>query len=217
MKQQKMKLEKEIVKKLNLDYLLYLPENYNSKTEWPLILFLHGAGEVGNDLELVKTQGLPKKLETDDGIPFIVVSPQCPNNANWGILFDELYELLQNIKEQYKVNKKKVYLTGFSMGGFGTWAFSVKHTDEFAAIAPICGGIQNKNDVVKLKNTPVWTFHGMKDKVVPIDATQRLVDLLKDCGGDIKFTKYPDLKHDSWTETYNNLELYNWLLKYEIK
>ncbi len=217
MKQQNMKFENEILKKISLDYLLYLPENYESKSEWPLILFLHGAGEVGDDIEIIKSQGLPKKLESTDEIPFVVVSPQCPRNANWGMFFDVLYELLQSIKKKYKINEKKVYLTGLSMGGYGTWALSLRYPDEFAALVPICGGVQNKNDVEKLKNIPIWTFHGAKDGDVPLEISQGLVDVLKACGGDIQFTIYPELGHDSWTKTYNNPDLYDWLLKQERK
>jgi predicted peptidase len=217
MKQQNMKFEKEKLKKISLDYLLYLPENYESKSEWPLILFLHGAGEVGDDIEIVKSQGLPKKLESTDEIPFVVVSPQCPRNNNWGMLFDVLYELLQSIKKKYKIIEKKVYLTGLSMGGYGTWALSLRYPDEFAALVPICGGVQNKNDVEKLKNIPIWTFHGAKDRDVPIEISQSLVDVLKAYGGNIQFTIYPELGHDSWTKTYNNPDLYDWLLKQERK
>ncbi|MCH4886221.1 phospholipase [Acidaminobacter sp. JC074] len=205
-----MTFEKEILKKVSLDYLLYLPDDYDKKDEWPLILFLHGAGEVGDNLAYLKTQGLPKYLETNS-LDAIVVSPQCPRNTNWGMLMDELYELLKSIKASYKVNLNKVYLTGLSMGGYGTWTLAVKHPKEFAALVPICGGMVHKNSVEILKDMPVWVFHGAKDNVVPLEASKRLVDVLEECGGNVKFTVYPDLRHDSWTRTYNNPELYEWL------
>ncbi len=211
------KFRKEIKKELSLDYLLYLPDNYEEEKEWPIILFLHGAGEVGSDLELVKTQGLPKYLESVNDFPGIVISPQCPLNCNWSMFLDEVYELLQIIKNQYKVNKKKVYLTGLSMGGYGTWSMALKYPDEFAAIVPICGGLINQRAVVALKDIPIWTFHGAKDNVVPIDASQRLVDILESCNGNIKFTVYPELRHDSWTVTYENTSLYEWLFSHVKK
>jgi len=118
-------------------YLLYLPEKYPKKRElYPLILFLHGAGERGTNLELVKMHGPPKLAENQD-FPFIIVSPQCPLNQRWNV--ELLHELLENIMVQYQVDPHRIYLTGLSMGGYGTWALAAAHPDKFAAIAPICG------------------------------------------------------------------------------
>lgn len=217
MKHKKIQCEKDKDHTMNLDYLLYLPENYDSKEQWPLILFLHGAGEIGDDLEQVKEQGLPKKLEEGEAMPFIVISPQCPSHTHWGMHFDALYELIQEIKKEYAVNHNKVYLTGLSMGGYGTWAMALKYLNEFAALVPICGGLRNHDHVTDLKNIPIWAFHGLQDHVVPISETQKIVDKLQACDGNIKFTIYPDKRHDSWTETYNNKDVYAWLLKQERK
>lgn len=210
-----MKFEKEIVKKVQLDYLLYLPEAYEDQSEWPLILFLHGAGEVGDNLQMLKQTGLPNKLLSED-IPFIVVAPQCPHQHNWNMLLDDLKALLDDVEERYKVNKKQIYLTGLSMGGFGTWALASKYPDSFAAIAPICGGLMNRTQVLHLIDTPIWAFHGANDSVVPVDMTRRLVAILKENNGHIQYTEYPDTNHDSWTKTYANPELYEWFLKYSI-
>jgi predicted peptidase len=204
--------EKEMVKKVNLEYLLYLPANYDENKKWPLIMFLHGAGERGSNIELVKIHGIPKIVENDDAFPFIAISPQCPEKAFWGMYNDVLFELLKEIENTYSVDKSRVYLTGLSMGGYGTWMLAIKNPEEFAAIVPICGGYDDPDEVRKIKDIPVWAFHGAKDEVVPMKHTQELVDILTECGGNVKFTIYPDANHDSWTETYDNPELYKWLL-----
>jgi len=217
MSQIDMKFEKEIVKKISLNYLLYLPENYDQNKNYPLIVFLHGAGERGDNLELVKKHGIPKIVETEQNFQFIVVSPQCPKNSWWAMFSEELFELLKNIEDDYSIDKNRIYLTGLSMGGFGTWDMAVKYPNKFAAIAPICGGLEDTDEVRKLVHIPIWVFHGAKDAVVPIKASEELVDVLKECGGNVQFTIYPELEHDSWTETYNNPKLCEWFLKQERK
>ncbi len=206
------KFEKEIKVTVSMDYLLYLPEEYDvSKKSYPLILFLHGAGERGDSLELVKTHGPPKLIEQGQSFPFLIVSPQCPENQWWDI--KTLNYLLNDILERYRIDKDRVYLTGLSMGGYGTWDFAIKHPDRFAAIAPICGGGE-KLLAEKIKHIPAWVFHGAKDQVVPLKNSQEMVDALKQLDADVKLTVYPEAGHDSWTETYNNPELYNWFLRH---
>jgi len=197
--------------KLGLNYLLYLPLNYDVKEKLPLLLFLHGAGSKGNDLKLIKQIGLPRLIEDGKDFPFIIVSPQCPENEWWTTQLTSLEMLINNICENYKVDESKIYVTGLSMGGYGTWAIAIKNPNRFAAIIPICGGgdVENICDIGKL---PVWTFHGAKDNVVPISETKNLVDKLKSCGGNVEFTIYPNARHDAWTETYNNDKIYEWLL-----
>ncbi len=201
----------------NLNYLLYLPENYNENEKWPLILFLHGIGERGDDLDLVKKEGLPKLLESNKELPFIIVSPQCPDESYWSEHVDDLYELIQAIKKKHSVDDSRVYLTGLSMGGFGAWSLGTKHPEEFAAIVPICGGLEDTEEVKKLKNTPTWVFHGAKDPIIPLELSKILVDTLQECGGDVRFTIYPDLTHNSWDVTYNNPKLYTWFLKHKLR
>ncbi len=208
--QVKQHLEKEIIQKVDLNYLLYLPENYDSHDKWPLMLFLHGSGERGTDIEKVKVHGPPKLIEQGKDFPFIVVSPQCPDNQWWEI--SDLDVLLNEITENYNVDTDRIYVTGLSMGGFGTWDLAIKYPNRFAAIAPVCGG-GNSHLVEILKDVPVWVFHGGKDPVVPVSYAQEMVDALKKAGGNVKLTIYPDAGHDSWTETYNNPELYEWFLK----
>ncbi len=196
---------------VTMRFLLYLPKDYNGKTPKPLLLFLHGAGERGNDLELVKKHGPPKLIAQGKDFPFIVVSPQCPKGQFWDPR--ALSHLLDSLEEHYAVDSSRIYVTGLSMGGFGTWALAAQQPDRFAAIAPICGGGE-RFWMRKLKNVPVWAFHGEKDNVVPPHRTTELVEELKKLGGDVRLTLYPDAGHDSWTETYNNEELYEWFLSH---
>ncbi len=206
------KFEKEIKKKIDVNYLLYLPENYEQETKnYPLMLFLHGAGERGDDLQKVAIHGPTKLIKQGKEFPFIIVSPQCPENQWWDI--ESLDLLLKDISRQYRVDENRVYLTGLSMGGYGTWAMAMEYPHRFAAIAPICGG-GNPVTAEKIKHLPTWVFHGAKDDVVPLKNSQDMVDALKEAGGDVKFTIYPEAQHDSWTETYNNPELYEWFLSH---
>jgi predicted peptidase len=196
--------------KVSMKYLIYLPKDYDEKAAWPLLLFLHGSGERGDDLDLVKVHGPPKLIEAGKQFPFIVVSPQCPKNHSWEPY--QLLALLDEVCEKYKVDKNRIYLTGISMGGFGTWALAAHVPDRFAAIVPICGGGEVAN-AKRLARIPTWVFHGAKDTTVPLERSQKMVDALKKNGGDPKFTIYPDAEHDSWTQAYDTPELYEWLLQ----
>jgi predicted peptidase len=202
------RLDKEL--RVTMDYLLYLPSNYNEKEKWPLMLFLHGAGERGSNLDLVKKHGPPKLISKGKEFPFIVVSPQCPKNRHWEPI--ELTVLLDDVTSKLKVDTDRIYLTGLSMGGFGTWALAAYSPDRFAAIVPICGG----GDTIwakRIAHLPVWVFHGAKDPGVPLKRSQEMVDALKKAGDNVNFTVYPDAGHDSWTATYDNPKLYKWLLE----
>jgi predicted peptidase len=194
-------------------YLIFLPEGYEeSDKKFPLMLFLHGAGESGSDLQKVKMHGPPKIVDGKPDFPFIVVSPQSPGR---GWQPETLNGLLDEVIAKYRVDTDRVYLTGLSMGGYGTWALAAAHPERFAAIAPICGG-GNPDDAAKIKDIPTWVFHGAKDSVVPLDRSQVMVDALKSAGAEPKFTIYPDAEHDSWTETYDNAELYKWMLEHSL-
>ncbi|MDP1562975.1 MAG: prolyl oligopeptidase family serine peptidase [Pirellulaceae bacterium] len=197
---------------VKLQYLLSLPKGYEEQESWPVLLFLHGAGERGSDLNLVKTHGPPKLLEAGKEFPFIVVSPQCPAGRWWESF--ELAVLLDEIEDNYKVDKQRIYVTGLSMGGFGTWALSAYQPKRFAAIAPICGGGEPMMTRF-YAHVPTWAFHGDQDNVVPLARSESMVEGMKKVGGDVKFTVYPGVGHDSWTETYDNEELYKWLLEHK--
>jgi predicted peptidase len=210
-KQQEKHFEKEITVKVRLNYLLYLPDGYGAGDKaWPLVLFLHGAGESGNDLAKVKKHGPPKLIEQGKSFPCLVVSPQSPGRG-WEP--QTLNALIDDLLVTYKVDRDRVYLTGLSMGGYGTWALAAAHSERFAAIVPICGG-GNPADAKKLKDLPTWVFHGAKDPAVPLKRSEEMVRALKDAGAEqVQFTVYPDAAHDSWTQTYNNPEVWEWLLK----
>ena len=209
------KFEKEITLTLSANYLLYLPTDYNdNEKDFPLVLFLHGAGERGTDIEKVKVHGLPKLISQGKEFPFIVVSPQCPDNMFWNV--DILAALLDEIESNYRIDKNKIYVTGLSMGGHGTWELAIAKPNRFAAIAPVCGW-SDPEKACTIKEVLIWVFHGAKDKVVPVAASEKMVEALKSCGADVKFTIYPEANHDSWTETYNNDELYIWLLEHSLK
>ncbi|HON93021.1 MAG TPA: prolyl oligopeptidase family serine peptidase [Sedimentisphaerales bacterium] len=205
--------QKQITKTVELKYLLHLPTGYgdNQDQKWPVMLFLHGAGERGSDLNKVKVHGPPKLIEQGKDLPFIVVSPQCPAGTWWTEQLDALTALLDDVQTRYAVDVNRVYLTGLSMGGFGSWALGCRYPNRFAAIVPICGGGEWFL-AERLKNVPVWAFHGAKDSVVPLRQSQEMVDALKRAGGNVQLTVYPEANHDSWTETYNNPKLYEWLL-----
>ncbi len=200
-----------ITKTVGCKYLLFLPKGYGAGGDrWPLILFLHGAGERGADLELVKVHGLPKILDMQHDFPFIVVSPQCPHDGWWSN--DVLNALLEEVVSRYAIDGDRIYVTGLSMGGYGTWSLAIEYPRKFAAIAPICGG-GIPLLASRIKHLPVWAFHGTEDDVVPLTESERMVNSLKECGGNVKFTVYSDAGHDSWTRTYENPALYSWFLQ----
>ncbi|MBL9202904.1 MAG: prolyl oligopeptidase family serine peptidase [Opitutaceae bacterium] len=222
--------EKTITKKVGYHYLLALPTGYAAAKDkqWPLLVFLHGSGERGSDPWLVAKHGPPKLLRESPlssagkalAENFIVVSPQCPANTWWDD--DAIGALLDEIAAKHRVDAKRTYLTGLSMGGFGTWSYAIKNPGRFAAIVPICGGGEpsmvrrmarvRRNELTTLG---VWVFHGAKDPTVLLEESEKLVDALKKAAvTEVQFTIYPEAKHDSWTETYANPELYAWLLKH---
>ncbi len=211
-RQQAREFETTVKQKVRMNYLLYLPPEYDQQDAWPLLVFLHGAGERGDDLEQVKMHGPPKLIEQGKDFPFIVVSPQCPSREWWRA--DAVAQLIDKICAEYKVDRQRIYLTGLSMGGYGTWATVAAHPRLLAAIAPICGG-GDPGLVERHKHVPTWVFHGAKDSVVPLKNSQEMVDALMAAGADVKFTIYPEAEHDSWTEAYDNPELFEWLLEHK--
>jgi predicted peptidase len=210
-------------KSFELKYLLFLPKDYDPSGEkkWPLMLFLHGAGERGTNLAKVAAHGPPKMVKTNANFPFILISPQCPPGQTWA---DEpLLALLDDIFTKYRVNEKRICLTGLSMGGYGSWSLASRYPQRFAAVAPICGGgetlsllLPPPGRTTALKKLPIWAFHGAKDEVVPLQESERMVNIFKRVGNEnVKLTVYPEAGHDSWTEAYSNQELYDWLLHQE--
>ena len=201
-------------KDAKLGYLLYLPKGYESKKDAkaPLLLFLHGSGERGDNIEVVKKHRPPMLVEEGKDLPFIVVSPQCPKNERWDA--DVLKALIEEVMKNHRVDADRVYCTGLSMGGFGTWALCSKPPAMFAAAVPICGG-GNPQAVKAMKGIPTWVFHGDKDNAVKLEASQVMADARKAAGGAVKFTIYEGVGHDSWVKAYNTDELYKWLLSHK--
>ena len=215
--------KKVVSKTYELNYLQFLPKDYEAKPgqRWPLILFLHGAGERGANLWQVAVHGPPKIVKDKQDFPFIVISPQCPAHEAWS---DEtILALLDEITTKLAVDTNRIYLTGLSMGGFGSWSLGTKYPERFAAMAPICGGgevlhilLGDLKNTSALKTLGVWAFHGGKDPVVPLNESERMVAALKKDGcTDVKLTVYPEAQHDSWSEAYQDPKLYEWFLQHQ--
>ncbi len=215
MAQQAQEFAAEIVKRVGFRYWLHLPTGYGDDPaqRWPFILFLHGAGERGDDLELVKKHGIPKLVAAQPDFPFIAASPQCPEEHWWAVETDGLLALVDDLQARYAIDPARLYVTGLSMGGYGTWSLALAAPERFAAIAPICGGLYGPARMVtRLKDLPIWAFHGVKDPVVPVEQTERLVKALREVGSQVRYTAYPEADHDAWSATYANAELFAWLL-----
>jgi predicted peptidase len=203
-----------------LKYLLYLPQAYAAKKDerWPLMLFLHGAGERGTNVQRVAIHGPMSLVKQGTNFPFIIVAPQCPDDQRWEP--EALLQLLEHVTARLAVDTNRVYVTGLSMGGYGTWSLGLKFPEKFAAIAPICGGgniidmvLAGPRHEAALRSLPIWAFHGAKDPVVPLAESERMVEALKERAKhqNVKLTVYPEAQHNSWTETYNNPKFYEWL------
>jgi predicted esterase len=194
------------------EYRVDWPRDYDRENgpPLPLLLFLHGSGERGDDLERVRVHGPVKVEQAGRHLPFLIVSPQCPAGEWWSAA--QLKDLLDEVEAKYRVDADRVFVTGLSMGGYGTWELAAECPERFAAIAPICGA-GGVADAPRLKDLPAWVFHGQQDRSVPFQRSAEMVKALRKAGGRVRFTKYPDRGHDSWTPTYENPELYEWLLK----
>jgi predicted peptidase len=203
-------------------YVLFVPRDYDGTKEYPILLFLHGAGETKNPKS--KKEGkMPvevgigpaiKKREKD--FPFIVVIPRAEGfgwaatNANG----KRALAMLDEVMKDYKVDANRQYLTGLSMGGMGTWSIAIAHPDRFAAIAPICGR-GDTSAAGKIKNLPCWCFHGDADTAVKVEGSREMIDAIKKAGGEPKYTEYPGVGHNSWDKAYGTDELYTWFLKHK--
>lgn len=196
-------------------YVLFVPHDYKGDKEYPVILFLHGSGETGSDGEKQAKVGLgPAIKKREKSFPFIVVLPQS-HERSWRAGSNDAKRalaILDAVEKEYKVNGKRVYLTGLSMGGMGTWSLALAHPDKWAAIVPICGRGDTKQ-AAKIKDVPCWCFHGDADKAVNVEGSRKMIAALKEAGGQPKYTEYPGVGHNSWDRAYATDELYEWLLK----
>jgi len=194
-------------------YVLYVPRNYEPGKPWPLIVFLHGIGERGSD-GLAQTEvGIGTAIrQHPERFPCLVVMPQCPENVKWSKAVQDIDTCIEETRENYNIDPDRIYLTGLSMGGYGAWQYGAENAQKFAAIMPICGG-GHLEDAEKLARVPIWAFHGAKDKTVPPKQSRRMVDAVKKAGGDVRYTEYEDLEHNSWDRAYAEKEAIEWLLK----
>jgi predicted peptidase len=198
-------------------YLLYLPNDYAThESNLPILLFLHGRGESDGPLSLVKKWGPPRLIERGESFHYLVVSPQCPRSpVSWANADQQslLLALLEHIIQTCKADPDRIYLTGLSMGGYGSWRLAADHPERFAAVVPICGG-GKPEDAPKLKSLPIWVWHGAADTTVPPKRSVEMVEAIKQAGGNnIQFTTLEGIGHNSWEAAYASPDLYRWLDK----
>ena len=203
----------------DVKYIVFAPKNYDGQKAMPVILFLHGAGESGTDGKKQAAVGLGKAIrDKKESFPFIAIFPQS-QKGGWGAGTAEGKRgmaILEEVEKDYKTDRKRVYLTGLSMGGFGTWSFAAAHPTRFAAIAPVCGGGDPKT-AEKIKDIPCWCFHGDADKAVKVERSRDMIKALKDAGGSPRYDEYAGVAHNSWDRAYGTAELYTWFLKHSTK
>lgn len=191
-------------------YLLYVPKTYtHDDRDWPLILYLHGAGERGDDPSLIPRFGPLNYVKTHPDFPFIVLAPQCPKDEWWRP--ETVLQVLIEVMDNCRVDKNRIYITGISMGGYGTMEVAGRFPQLFAAVAPVCGG-GNGMQARALKGIPVWIFQGAKDTAIPTESAEYLYKKLKDNNADVKLTVYPEAGHVETTQAYDDPALYEWFL-----
>ncbi len=207
-------------KEVNYQYLQYTPKEYNkdSLKKWPLIIYLHGGSRRGRDLTKLYADGIPDQIYRGRDFPFIIIAPQCPEHIRWSTdnWFENLYK---EVNDKFRIDTNRVYLTGFSLGGAGTWYIAAKYPEKFAAIAPMSGFTSHMdyidNNINRLIGMPIWAFHGKIDIVVPFEETERIVKKFEGKNKDLKFSI--ELKAGHWINwlVYPNQELYDWFLRYD--
>jgi predicted peptidase len=221
-------------------YQVFLPNNWTKKQKWPVILFLHGSGERG-ETGLPQTDvGLGRAIRMSEKItPFIVVMPQCRPDKTWTMpdMEAQAFAALDQATKEFNGDRERVYLTGLSMGGYGTWDIAARFPGRFAAYVPICGGLEGKPDypsiggslakdaaiadpyaetAKRIGKTPVWIFHGDVDTSVPVEESRKMAEALKAAGANYKYTEYPGVGHNSWDKAYAEPELVPWLLAQKL-
>ena len=197
---------------VDLPYLLHVPDGAAPIGGWPLVLFLHGSGERGRDADLLRRQGLPKRLDDGLAFPAIVLSPQCPEGDVWPQHFPALLHLLDAVAARYGADLDRVVVTGLSLGGAGTVHLVAAHPERFAALAPICGPWTWYYANAALARLPLWAFHGDADPVVSVADSRQLVARVRELGGEPRYTEFPGVGHDAWTAAYADPQVLDWLL-----
>lgn len=199
----------------SIPYVLYVPRDYTPDKKWPVILFLHGSGERGTDGLKQSQVGLGGAVRLHpERYPALVVMPQCAPNERWsGDMAALALKAVDQIMAEYSCDPSRQYLTGLSMGGYGSWLIAAQHPTRFAAVVPVCGG-GSPDDASKLKDTPIWAFHGDADKAVPVARSRQMVEAIKAAGGTlIKYTEYPGVEHNSWDAAYSDKAMAEWLFQ----
>ena len=200
-------------------YQVCVPSGYDGSKAMPLILFLHGSGEQGDDGVKQSTVGIGPAIQANPKgwAPYITVIPQKPKGRGGWMEHEALMlGVVEKTKKEYKIDESRLYLTGLSMGGYGSWVLAAKHPAMWAAVAPICGG-GNPADGPKLKDLPLWAFHGDKDTAVPLRKSEEMIEAIKAAGGAPKLTVYPGVGHNSWDKAYREEKLWEWFLQYSKK
>lgn len=194
----------------DLQYIIRYPKGYKEGEKYPVILFLHGAGSRGTDIN--ELFGNPFFIITEKHIdfPFISVAPQCSKD-NWFEAMNTLQALTADIMHAGFADAERLYAMGASMGGYGVWQLAMNMPDAFAAIIPICGGGMYWN-AKRLTGTPIWAFHGDGDEVVYTEESVKMVDRVNALGGNASLTIYENTGHDAWSETYSDYKVFTWLL-----
>lgn len=201
-----------------VDYLFYLPKDYKKEGEqkFPFLIFLHGRGESTGGIQAVAKWGPPQLVARGEELPFIIVSPQCPAGDFWSSekQVGVVTELIEGVMSTHAVDPQRVYLTGLSMGGFGSWALAAKSPEKFAAVVPICGAGDPKQ-ANQLKDLPIWVFHGDQDNAIPIKHSNAMVEAIKAAGGSqIRYTTLEHVGHNSWSAAYASPDIYDWMLQH---
>lgn len=200
-----------------LRYLLYTPERIEAEADaaFPLVVFLHGGGQSGADLEQVTLHGIPQRIRKGASFPFMVLAPQNPGVSKF---WDDyaVMALVDEVCAQYRVDPKRIYLTGMSRGGDGAWRLAMNNPDRFAALSVVCGATAPSVYVEWIREIPVWVFHGAADPVVPLSVPETMVAALRAVGADVRFTVYPDVGHEAWAEAYTDPEHYRWMMSQRL-
>lgn len=200
--------------KIKLNYLLDLPENYyeNENETFPVILFLHGIGERGSDLSLIKKYGIHRYLKDMD-IPFVVISPQCSENNFWDMHFSDIEKLLKGIENTYRIDKSKICLIGISLGAFGAWNFLMQRPNLFSSIVSVAGGSMLPKYSSWIKDIPAYIAHGEKDNEVNINESLEIYKALSEVNQNVTLKTYPNMGHELCTKIFEEEELYKWISK----
>ena len=204
--------EETTVTEEKLRYYLYFPPNYSQTSEegFGLLLFLHGGGESGEDLETVKRNGPPKVLRDGTEYPFLLLAPQNPHKRKWWNVY-AINELLEKMVAEHNVDRDRIYLSGLSRGGSAAWDMAVQYPEKFAALTVVCGMAPAPYADWLDKRTAIWVFHGADDKVIPVQESDNMVRKLKELDYNVKYTRYEGVGHNSWIQAYKTPGLYDWM------